>query len=327
LGDDDLDNMLEEAAGTPVERDAWMQAPSALAVDYVQRKKDVPKPKNTTALQKDYQLRLHKNELNQQLSNLQAKGGISDDEVDGRSELEEREVDYVFGDAGASWRMTKLKGLYREAQQSGRDVNEVALARYGNLRDFDDAREEEVELDRRKMYGKGYLGKEKPSGDLYQQRLTTNAENPDIAPPEIFTRVEEQRDSMDIALDQTALNKLKAELMKAKLRKAPNTAVLEANYNKALSAASRKEPEVVVLNAMENRMLVGRKGEVNKIDNKRGRERGLVTENEDMGIDDMIRQERRTKGNGEGKAFAESIAKDAKFDVSPIYARSISLAN
>ena len=35
-----------------------------------------------------------------------------------------------------------------------------------------------------------------------------------------------------------------------------------------------------------------------------------------MSIEDMVRQERRTKGRNEGMAFAERIAKDAKFDVS-----------
>jgi len=77
-----------------------------------------------------------------------------------------------------------------------------------------------------------------------------------------------------------------------------------------------KEPEVVVLGKMENRMLAGTRGEVKAIDNKRGRERGLVEENEDMSIEDMVREERRTRGQagGEGQRFAERIAKDVKFD-------------
>ena len=78
-----------------------------------------------------------------------------------------------------------------------------------------------------------------------------------------------------------------------------------------------KKPDVVVLNKMENRMLTGnRKGEVVPVATKRGRERGLVEENEDMSIEDMVRQERRTKGQfgGDGRAFAERIAKDTKFD-------------
>ena len=109
--------------------------------------------------------------------------------------------------------------------------------------------------------------------------------------------------------------------MKAKMKGAANAAELEAQYNSALSgAANRLEPDVVVLNSMDNRMLAGgREGEVKHLTNKRGRERGLVVENEDMSIEDMLRQERRTKGQagGEGMLLAEKIAKDSKFDVSP----------
>ena len=64
-------------------------------------------------------------------------------------------------------------------------------------------------------------------------------------------------------------------------------------------------------------MLAGPRGEVVAVTNtKRGRERGTVVENEDMSIDDMVREERRTRGQagGEGLRLAERIAKDAKFD-------------
>lgn len=119
-----------------------------------------------------------------------------------------------------------------------------------------------------------------------------------------------------VPLDQTSLNKLKAQMMKAKLKNAPDAAKLEADYNIAMStAANGKQPDVVVLNKMENRMLSGRQGEVKQITNKRGQERGLVEENEDMSIDDMVRHEKRTKGqHGDaGRNFADRIAKDAKF--------------
>jgi hypothetical protein len=313
--EDNRDAVPEQVADSHVQRDAWMQTPSALQVDYVQRKKDEQKPKNTTALQKDYQLKVHKNELNHHLNDLQAEEEPLD--AASNSNDEERQVDYSFGDAGASWRMTKLKGIYREAKSSGRDIDDIAQERYGNLRDFDDAREEEIELDRRQMYGKGYLGKEVPSGQLFLERRrkqpaprqTNTSEN-----QQPHLQIGQQSDHKWPVLDQSGLNKLKAQMMKAKLRNAPNAASLETDYNEAVAAASHKEADVVVLNPMENRMLVGRQGEVTRIDNKRGRERGLVVENEDMSIEDMVRQERRTKSNGEDRAFAERIGKDAKFD-------------
>ena len=118
-------------------------------------------------------------------------------------------------------------------------------------------------------------------------------------------------------IDPTTLNRMKAQLMKAKLKAAPDIAKLEAEYNEAMASFSaNSEPGVVVLGMMDNRMLAGMRGEVTAIDNKRGRERGLVKDNEDMTIEDMVREERRTRGEagGEGMRAAERIAKDAKFD-------------
>jgi hypothetical protein len=223
--------------------------------------------------------------------------------------------------------MTKLKAVYTQAEQTGRPVDEIALERFGDLRDFDDAREEQTELDRRQLYGEGYVGKEKPSGELFQERKMSmdirrgpepSRENVPLDLPQ-GTVVEEKSASRAIVqLDHTTLNRMKAQLMKAKLKKSPDIAKLEAEYNEAMAFYSNNpaDPGVVVLGKMEIRMLAGTRGEVKSIDNKRGRERGLVEENEDMSIEDMVREERRTRGQagGEGMRAAERIAKDAKFD-------------
>jgi len=223
--------------------------------------------------------------------------------------------------------MTKLKGVYRIAEQEGRPVEDVALEKYGDLSDFDDAREEEIEVDRRKTYGRDYVGKEKPSGELFEERrLKAGIHRPHQEPlhaeedlPQGLVVSDPRPTVNTVRLSQTELNKLKAQMMKAKMKGAANAAELEAQYNAALSgAANRLEPDVVVLNSMDNRMLAGgRQGEVKELTNKRGRERGLVVENDDMSIEDMLRQERRSKGQagGEGMVLAEKIAKDSKFDV------------
>ena len=307
-----------------------MEAPSSLDVDYVQRTWKAPESASKRATQNDYQLKVHKNELNQHLRDLHADSDKEDEALGGADEPAQHEVDYTFGDAGSQWRMTKLKAVYRQAEETGRPVNDIALERYGNLRDFDDAREEEIEIDRRKVYGRDYVGKEKPSGELYEERkLDQGIRRMSIPHKEEGRELSQGKVVEDpnpttktIPLDQTALNKLKAQMMKARLRGAANAAELEAQYNMAIAdAANRREPDIVVLGAMENRMLAGgRKGEVKAVENKRGKERGLVVENEDMSIEDMVRQERRTKGQagGEGLLLAERIAKDAKFDVSSL---------
>jgi hypothetical protein len=318
--DDILDQQLEEAADADLQRDDWMKAPSSMDVDYVQRKKREEKTTYVAAsAEQKHALKIHKAELNHHLADLK------EDQETVLDEPAQREVSYTFGDAGAQWRMTKLKGIYRAAEETNRSVEEVAMEKYGDLRDFDEAREEEIELDRRKMYGQDYVGKVKPSGELFEERKlnagihrsSRDHDDEDLPQGEV---VSDPRPSTNtVALNQTELNRLKAQMMKAKMKKAPNAAQLEAEYNAALtnSSGGGKERDVVVLNAMDNRMLAGgRQGEVTALTNKRGVERGLVKENEDMSIEDMVRQERRTKNQagGEGLLLASQIAKDSKFD-------------
>jgi hypothetical protein len=313
---------------THLKRDAWMEAPSALDVDYVHRRDTTrlqgePKPK---MLQADFELKIHGKELNQHLHDL--KEGKVLEEI--QEEEAQHEVDYTFGDVGSQWRMTKLNAVYREAEESGKLVEEIAIERFGDLRSFDDAREEEAELDRRERYGDGYVGKEKPSGELFQERKLQEGVHRDthehVRNPEKELEAHGQGKPMDTEppqnttqpLDLTALNRLKAQMMKAKLKGAADAGELEERYDAAAAAmANRKDPGVVVLGVMENRMLAGKRGEVKTVDTRRGRERGQVEENEDMSIEDMVREERKTRGQfgGEGNRLAERIAKDAKFEV------------
>ena len=188
--------------------------------------------------------------------------------------------------------------------------------------------EEQTELERREMYGKGYVGKDKPTGDLFRERQKALQNQEDERHSRrsrdsgnaSTSRSDERRAEPErqVKLDQTGLNRLKAQIMKARLRGDSNLATLEAEYAKAIAAGPAPEQTTtVVLGMMENRLLAGgRRGEVVEIDNKRGRERGSVKENEDMTIEDMVREERRTKGQsgGDGRRFAERIAKDGKFD-------------
>lgn len=309
-----------------LKRDSWMQAPSSLDIDYVQkpdrRLQEQPQAK---MLQTDLTTKIHQREINGHLRDLR-DGKVAEDI---ESKTAQHDVDYTFGDAGSQWRMTKLKAVYREAKNSGRKVDEVAIERFGDLHSFDDAREEEVELDRRETYGESYVGKIKPSGELFQERKleqgsrrSSRQEDQDNEPV-----VQEQGKPMETEpptgttqlLDATALNRLRAKMMKAKLKGSAEATELEEQYNAAAALmANRKEGDVVVLGVMENRMLAGSRGEVKPIENRRGRERGQVQENDDMSIEDMLREERRNRGQagGEGMRLAERIAKDAKFDVS-----------
>jgi hypothetical protein len=322
--------VVQEEPSRP-KRDAWMEAPSALDVDYVNRRDSTrlqePQPK---MLQADFDLKIHNREINNHLHDL--KDGKALEEVE--EEPAQHEVDYEFGDAGSQWRMTRLKAVYREAEESGKSVEEIAFNRFGDLRSFDDAREEEAELDRRETYGEGYVGKVKPSGELFQERKLDNyvqrGPHEHARSPGREHEAQGQGKPMETEppanttqhLDLTALNRLKAQMMKAKLKGAPDAAELEERYNTAAaSMANRKESDVVVLGIMENRMLAGKRNEVKQVETRRGRERGHVEENEDMSIEDMVQEERRSRGQfgGDGRRLADRIAKDSKFEVSLLF--------
>ncbi|KAI8162638.1 Pre-mRNA-splicing factor cwf19 [Colletotrichum sp. SAR 10_70] len=297
----------ETKTSTPLVRDSWMTAPSALDIDYVQRKeKEKPPPPKEEPIRV-----VHEREINKDFDEVNA---ASTDETP-----KERTINYSFGDNGSQWRMTKLKGVYSMAEESGRPVEEIALERFGSLQEFDDAREEKIEMDRRKVYGDGYVGKEKPTGDLYQERMEKQRPEPKEPSPmediQQGTVIPDQA-MLHTPIDQTALNRMRAQMMKAKLRRAPDAAKLEAEYNAAAASFATNGPQSVVLGVMDNRMLAGSRGEVKSIETKRGRERGNVEANEDMSIEDMVREERRTRGQagGEGMRLAERIAKDGKFD-------------
>ena len=315
---------LERPSISELKRDSWMEAPSALDIDYVQRPQKQSSPPKSNDLVTKFELKIHEKELNHHLRDLHS--GKSLDDI--AQEPAQHDVDYTFGDAGSSWRMTKLKAVYRQAEASGQSIEDAALERYGSLRDFDDAREEEIELERRETYGEGYVGKEKPSGELFRERKLVagirreperpkeEPQNEELPQGEIIQR--EEPTTATTTPDQSTLNRMKARLMKAQLRKDPSAAQLEEEYNNAVIAFNHQSrPDVVTLSAMDNRMLSSApRNEVKAVENKRGRERGQVEENEDMSIEDMVREERRTKGQagGEGQQFADRIAKDAKFD-------------
>nr|RBR02306.1 hypothetical protein FVER53263_10141 [Fusarium verticillioides] len=292
-----------------LQRDSWMTAPSSIEVDYIHRpdknKSPPPKPEPKRVVSKR-EINTHINDINE---------GKSIDELDIPSEPT---VNYTFGDAGSSWRMTKLKAAYTAAEESGRPIEDVAMERFGDLRYFDDAREEKEEMERRKIYGKDYKGHDKPTGDLYRERIKNQRKDSPPPEPEQGTIIPDTRPQSTPVMDQSALNRLRAQMMKAKLRRAPNAAQLEEEYNKAAAmfATAQSNPEAVVLSVMDNRQLAGTRNEAKAITNKRGRERGNVEENTEMTIDDMVREERRTKNQagGEGLRLAERIAKDGKFD-------------
>ena len=314
--------------GHQLKRDSWMEAPSHSDIEFRQRIPHKSAESGPMAsLKAGFELKIHEKELNKHyLQGLAGTREAVNNAVDGPSRPA---VDYIFGDAGAQWRMTKLKAVFRQAEEEKRPVEDVALERFDDLREFDDAREEQIELERRETYGKDYNRKDKPSGELFLERKLdreVHVKSPESSEHGKPLMNEESRtyetafsQEANPPMDQTGLNRLKAQMLKAKLRGAKDAPVLEAEYGKAIDLFGKAEKSgLIVLGAMENRMLAGgRNTEVIGINSKRGRERGLVEENENMSVEDMVREERRTRNQAgdDGKRFAEGIAKDGRFQV------------
>ncbi|KAF3932285.1 hypothetical protein ABW19_dt0204963 [Dactylella cylindrospora] len=294
-----------------VKRDAWMEE-SGIDVEYLQRGVKKPKDPSTTVKQtvKDYQLNISSKELNAPL-----REGVS---LDTYEPPKSTGPSFIFGDGGSQWRMRKLKNVYSRAEEEKRSVDDVGIEVFGDLKSFDEVREERQELDRRETYGKDRKDyKEHPTGELYARRNIQDSRPKSQSPqPQIIKTSSQPAGHITKIMGQSALNKLRASLLKAQLRGDPKAAQLEAEYNLALAAfANQKEPEVVVLSAMDSRLLAGggKSSEAKEITS--GRRKGKMEANDDISLEDMLREEKRTRGHAnEGRLFAERIAKDAKFD-------------
>lgn len=310
----------ETVVAPVLKRDSWMTEPAADFVDYTQKgaQKSAPQP----ITKPDYRPAIHKNELNTQLREGKSVSEYAQDTNNG--------VGYTFGDEGSKWRMIRLKRVYQAASEDGKSLEAVAIERYGDLKTFDEAREEEMELGRRDMYGKDRRDmKDKPTGDLYQERLKNVAardkerqdkeeqEERDFGPAKVIETAPTPTPVK--RLDQTALNRLKAAYLRAQIKNDPKAAELEEEYTEAVAAAAEAKPpaQEVVISAMDSRKLVGLEGRMGRtvVEGKRGK----LVEMEDMTLENMVREEKRTRGTiagGEGMLLAERIARDAKFSVS-----------
>ncbi|KAG0304033.1 hypothetical protein BGZ98_006010 [Dissophora globulifera] len=77
---------------------------------------------------------------------------------------ESEKLTYTIGDAGSSWRMTKLKRVMETAAEEGVPPEVVGVDRYGSLEKFNEALEERRELDRRAGKKKGSRGDRNDGG-------------------------------------------------------------------------------------------------------------------------------------------------------------------
>ncbi|VEU21883.1 DEKNAAC102873 [Brettanomyces naardenensis] len=138
------------------------------------------------------------------------------------------DVHYEFGDSGSNWRMMKLNKTFESSKDDKKSVEEVALDRYGDLALFYIALEEREELERRKRVQDRSKWVLKPTGCVAREH------GMEIGREELEKKVEtakgiEAGDEVPI-LSSSYLAKLQLDMMKARIRKAPDYNDKEAKY-------------------------------------------------------------------------------------------------
>lgn len=215
-------------------------------------------------------------------------------------------VTYEFGDRGSDWRMMKLRSLRDKARETNRSIEDIAFERYGTLEKYDQAREEEQELSRRKTYG---IQKTKPDGSLYRKRMERlHASDVQQVKHDEQVKEEIKADAMSHdgqILSIGDLNALKARLLKAQIMRSADEHHLQLEYNAALKRydQSLKTDKVVVLPEMDTRA------------------EPLTKDENDMTIEELLREEKReSKHHRQSHRDADNIVSDKKFNDSLDYA-------
>ncbi|KAJ1769732.1 Pre-mRNA-splicing factor cwf19 [Coemansia sp. RSA 1813] len=132
----------------------------------------------------------------------------------------------------------------------------------------------------------------------------------------------ERSKSNQVQTYSTDLNKLKAQVMKARLKRSPELAELEKQLANAMgqqrpnepAAAKKKEDYVVILPAVDSR---GRRVMIGSDKNRAadaGKSRGDTGAEDDLSIQQMARHERETAGDDQAdRDLVKQITRDSKF--------------
>jgi len=296
----DGDTQQDETQESKVERESWMTGESDEKVDPFasflggqrKEKKPVEKPKPEG-------LGLSSREINSNLLN------PPEPEPEPGAEEEEKYTPptYTIGDDGSSWRMMKLKNLRIAAKEAMRPVEEIAVERWGSMRAYDEAREEEKELERRKLDRKGQgVLKLKVTGELYLQRLAKQQRKahreeernrPQPQPPPAATTT-----TGEPLITQSDLNKLQAQLLRAEMSNSPAAATLAQEYASAVEKFNTQPtaPQVIALPTSHTALLPHLSREQSK-------------SSADLTIEDMVKEERASKR----AHTVDRIARDKRF--------------
>ena len=294
LLEDDIKDLASPAPAAKMDREAWMvDDRSGDGTDPFSSFLGAPKEKKPIEKVNREGLFISVRELNK--TAFQAQGAISESEDD----VEYNAPNYTIGDSGSSWRMMKLKNLYAAAKESMRPVEELAIERMGSLQAYDDAREEEMELERRKRdYRNEGVMKVKVTGELYRQRLAN--EKKKTLPQKRHLQATQPLNitSNEPPITQSDLNKLQATLLRAQMTSSLEAPKLAAEYDAAVKRFNNQESLTTVVNlpAAHSKLVPHLSREASK-------------SSMDMTIEDMVKEERASKRF----ATVDRIARDRGF--------------
>lgn len=331
----DIPTSEKQDSATPkVERQSWMMEDrkngandshdpfSSLLGGPIKEKKPVHQPQPQPQLQG---LIVSSREVNTSLLDPRSDPSVATTSTTTATTTEPKYIppSYIIGDDGSSWRMMKLKNLYKAAKESMRPIEEIALERLGNLQALDEAREEEEELERRKRDFRGEgVKKVKVTGELWFARLAKEEKKRrreedqkkkelELYPPQkkpskvtASSTLQEGPSAIDHAatrgslITQSDLNKLQAELLRAEMMSSPAIPTLQKQYDSLVQKFNTQTstPEIVLLPTSHSSLLPHLSREASKSD-------------QEMTIEDMVREERSTKR----VQTIDRIARDRKF--------------
>ena len=310
LADDFDEDMWEEKPKGPVankvERPAWMTGDkdgedgstdpfSSLlgAVPPKEKKQPVKRPNPEEAVMN------HPRQLNPAARDSKPEIRVEDEDDGGY-----KPPTWTIGDAGSSWRMMKLKNLYAAAKDSMRPVEDVAIERMGSLQAFDEAREEEMELERRNRDRRGEgIMKVKVTGELYAQRLAKEKKHPRRNGVTASKEIPLEPHSIPVAttdppVTQTDLNKLQAAILRAEMMSSPDLEKLRQEYSALVDKFNTQpsQPEIIQLPSSHSQLVA-----------HISREHSLSSN--EMTIEDMVKEERATKRSSN----VERIVRDRQY--------------
>jgi hypothetical protein len=266
------------------------------------------------------------------------KSEIKKKEEDARRQeiQEQRQVKMVdkksstsWGDKGSNWRMIKLKRVYEIAAEEKTPLEQVAIDRYGSLEEFQDAVNERDYLDS-KMDRSGQSSassssyrapvrksqfKAPESKSSLRQDSKKFPDDPVVA--EVKNQQEKRKTIKMVAktpvLSTDELNKLSAQVIKAKLMKLNNLDKLEDKLEYELDRA-RTQKDVIVIKEEDDES--SPKHKRNKVEKPLDKD-GNRIDHDDFStktLHDLLREEKMDSESHYDRDMAHQISEDSRFE-------------